>query len=187
MVDPGGMPSVLPTTVTRQSVSLDQVIRAAPLRQVAALVTYFLVPAIVLLLGVVFGLGASLGLAVDLAFAVGFGAFIVFVFWLIVSISVNFGVIIRPEGVELLRYRGRRRTLARYFFPWESLDNVEVHGLYSEVVSFGAEGLPLMVDYRQGRAILSNPRCPVQSRIPERVRRKLDLDKTGRIVSAHLP
>jgi hypothetical protein len=187
MVDPGGMPSVLPTTVTRQSVSLDQVIRAAPLRQVAALVTYFLVPAIVLLLGVVFGLGASLGWAVDLAFVVGFGAFIGFVFWLIVSISVNFGVIIRPEGVELLRYRGRRGTLARYFFPWESLDNVEVHGLYSEVVSFGAKGLPLMVDHRQGRAILSDPRCPVQSRIPERVRRKLNLDKTGRIVSAHLP
>jgi hypothetical protein len=180
------MPSVLPTTVTRQSVSLDQVIRAAPLRQVAALVTYFLVPALVLLLGVVFGLGASLGRAVDLAFVVGFSALIGFVFWLIVSISVNFGVIIRTEGVDLLRYRGRRGTLARYFFPWERLDNVELHGLYSEVVSFGAEGLPLMVDHRQGRAILSDPRCPVHSRIPERVRRKLKLDKTGRMISAHL-
>jgi hypothetical protein len=168
---------VAPSIVSRQSLAEDHVIRAAPLWQVAAMVTYFLVPATILLVVAVLALGAPLGWEFDVTFVVGFGAFIGVVFSLIIMISINFGVILRPAGVELLRTRGDRRTLARYHFPWEGLDNVRVHGLYSEGVSFGATGLPLMVDHSTGRVILSDPRCPVHTLIPPRVAKKLRLEK----------
>jgi hypothetical protein len=157
---------------------MELVVRGSVTRLVAAQAAYFLFPAALLLAVIALAVGPDLGGRFEFEIVLGFGAFIAFIFWLMVNIAVSFGVILRPEGVELLRYTFKRRTLLSTMFRWEDLTGVEFHGAFNEIVSFGSMSLPLMVDRIEARAILTDARCPLFGKAPAEVSRRLDLQQT---------
>jgi hypothetical protein len=167
---------LFPAKIPRSAVRLESVIRASQTRSLAALMTYFVAPFLVFAGAVVFLLGRALGEWVDISIFIGTILLVTGLVWLMMNIATSFGVILTPEGVEILDRTLSSQTLVRRAVRWSDLDTVRVSGLYSESIALG-HSAPLMVDQNEARAILSDPRCPLHGRVPAKDSKRLGLSQ----------
>jgi hypothetical protein len=173
----------------RHSIPPNLIFKGSNARLILGNVTYFLAPVSLAEIAVSFTIN-PVPLAYYLGIAILLGAILGFAFYLQLGIILSYGIVVQPEGFAVLRHNGPTWALSKTYFrefaPWELLTSVRVQGLFSEYVSLGGGPLGrgsdrVLVDRKEARAILSDPRCPLYGRVPERVARKLGLERSGHV------
>lgn len=87
-----------------------------------------------------------------------------------------YGVVPMDEGL-LVRHRSFwfwRKPLAPRLVPWSAFRTVNIR---MGTVQFDSPNPSywMVMNYRQARAVLGDPRCPLSGRVPQKVARKLGL------------
>ena len=160
--------------VLRESIPKELVVPRSALRLVLAQLTYFVMPVSLGIVGIMIvenplPWSVYLGLGILAIVLIGFA------FWMQLQIVLNQGIVIRPDGIAILRSSRHKKNFMQTFVPWQELTTVRVSGLFSEIVTFGKPAEWLRVDRQEARAILSDPRCPLYGKTPLRDQEKLRL------------
>jgi len=161
--------------VSRESVSLDRIVRGKFLRPIAAVLTYVILPISVLFGLIDWFIGRTFTFWFDLAALVAVSVPVAFLACVLVIIIGNYGIIIKSDGIQVLGYALSRRRFTSRFAPWNEIQQVESWGLYSETIWLGHSNVALIVTAEEAKLILSDPRCPLYGRVPPRIARQIEL------------
>jgi hypothetical protein len=181
-------PRIVRSIILRQSIPPDRIIQGSNARLILGNVIYFPIPVLIATVAVTY-INGPLPWPINLAVYILLVGIVGFAFWLQLGIIVSYGIVVQPEGVAVLRYnrpaKSPSKTYFQVFAPWELLTSVRMQGLFSEYVSLGKgplgrDSIRVLVDRKEARTILSDPRCPLYGRVPEKAARKLGLERFDR-------
>jgi hypothetical protein len=163
--------------VSRAEVGADSVIRGRLLRPIAAVLTYAILPIAVLFGLIDWAFGHRVSPEVTLAALVGVSSLVALLAFLLVFTIGNYGIALKPEGVDVYGYTLPRRQLIVRSSPWGDLQQVESWGLYSEIIWLGHSNIALTVTPEEARAILLDPRCLLYGKVPNNLAHRLGMNR----------